>query len=76
MDKLKRWWKKFWCWITGGHTYACVNLQSCYDERDMMYTFRNRCCKCGKEDKWEVPAENLLPKKPSVYVFVEDEDGE
>lgn len=74
MAELKRLWKKFWCWITGGHTYADINLQSCYDECNMMFTFRNRCCKCGKVDKWEVPAENILPRKPSTYVFVEDEE--
>lgn len=76
MDELKKWFKKFWCWLSGGHIYADVNLQSHYDECNMMYTLKNRCCRCGKAVELEVPAEHLLPKKSSMYVFVEDEkDG-
>lgn len=71
---MKKWLKKFWCWITGGHTYADRNLQCCRDEVKMMFRYRNRCCKCGMTDKWEIPMENILPKKvrPSTYVYVEE----
>jgi len=72
---MAKWWKKFWCWITGGHAYLAMNLQSHYDEMNMVYRFRNRCTKCGKVDEWEVPAENILPKRKRnpLYVPVEED---
>jgi hypothetical protein len=76
MYKLKQWLKRLLCFITGGHTYADINLQSCCDEANMMVRYRNRCCKCGKAEEWEIPMENILPKRvrPSTYVYVPDEE--
>ena len=60
MAKLKRWLLGLWCWITGGHTYSDINLHTYYDCCEDKYTFRNKCLKCGKVNKWEVPAKPLL----------------
>ena len=76
---MVKWWKKLWCWITGGHSYADMNLQCFRDEENMVFKYRNRCCKCGKADEWEIPMENILHRKarPSLYVYIEEgaEDG-
>ena len=71
---MAKWWRKLWCWITGGHTYADMNLQCYRDELNMAFKYRNRCCKCGEVDEWEIPMENLVPKRmkrPSTYVYDE-----
>ena len=64
-------WKKFWCWLTGGCVYLATNLQSRYDEKEMVYRFQNRCVKCEKVDEWKVPAENILPKRNPFYVPID-----
>ena len=62
MDNFKKWLKKLWCFLTGGHAYSDLTLHAHYNEERMVYVFRNRCAKCGKPDRWEVPAEQILPE--------------
>lgn len=75
MAELKRWLKKLWCFLTGGHIYADINLQCCRDEANMMLRYRNRCCKCGKADEWEIPMENILQRRPRTYVLYTEVDN-
>lgn len=44
----------------GNHIYADIALQCCYDDKKMVYRYRNSCCKCGKVNEWEVPVKNIL----------------
>lgn len=62
MDDFKKWLKKVWCFLTGGHEYDVESLHSHYDPSAEEYTFRNCCVKCGKWDKWVVPADNIMPE--------------
>lgn len=58
----KEWLRKTWCGLTGGHYYSFTTLHSHFDEKRNVYTFSNHCQKCGKVDKWEVPADDILPE--------------
>ena len=58
----KKWLGWFWCKMTGGHHYSFTTLHSHLDTDRNVYIFRNRCQMCGKVDKWEVPADNILPE--------------
>jgi hypothetical protein len=63
MDKLKHWSKRLRCRIVGC-SLAAGNIQTVYSEIDMMYTFRNRCVRCGKTYTCRVPKEELLEYEP------------
>lgn len=62
MDDFKKWLKRVWCLLSGGHLYEAETLHSTYYPHREVFQFRNCCCKCGKWDKWEVPVENILPE--------------
>ena len=40
---------KVFCWITGGHRYADMNLESAYNPYTGQSLLVNRCVKCGKK---------------------------
>lgn len=77
---MAKFFRRLWCWITGGHTYSDLNLQCSYDEITISYRFRNSCLKCGKTNEWIVGAECIMPeprRKSPLYVYVEERnDGE
>ena len=60
MADLKRWFKKLWCFLTGGHRFADKNLVSCYEPRTRMHTFRTHCVKCGERYVLEVEHKDML----------------
>ena len=55
MAELKRWWKKVWCWLTGGHLYNTKDLKSHHIPEKCLTCFIQRCVKCGE---WQVYAVN------------------
>jgi hypothetical protein len=63
MAKMKQWLKRLWCLIVGC-SLVDGNLQSKYEERTQMVTFRNRCIRCGKEYTCEIPFQDLLDFEP------------
>lgn len=62
MIDFKKWLKKLWCKLTGGHRYSGLTLHAHYVPERKVYVFRNCCAKCGAWDKWEVPEDNILPE--------------
>ena len=73
---MAKWIRRIWCWITGGHRYADINLESCsFPEQDTTY-FRNFCVKCGKSDTWAVSTKALYdvehPHKKFGYWGIDD----
>ena len=63
MRKIKRWWTRLKCVLTGGCHYAanelvfhCIPSQG-FSEANYMIT--NHCVKCGKAFKGEIPAERI-----------------
>ena len=44
----KNWLKKIWCWLTGGHTFADINLVSEHLDGFGKTAFINWCTKCGE----------------------------
>jgi hypothetical protein len=54
MAELKWWAKRFWCWLTGGHTYADINLRTERFPEHRVTCFCNKCLKCGKWDVFAV----------------------
>ena len=75
MNWLKRWLRRLWCGLTGGCTYSDANIHSYHDEFNETYRFRNRCLKCGKMVKWEVPVASILPPVSMFYVHVEEDEN-
>lgn len=63
-NKLKHWFKRLWCWLTGC-IFADINLESCYDERT--YTFRNKCLRCGRRYKCEIAHEDIFDFEPKRW---------
>lgn len=64
INKLICRWKRFWCWITGGHKYANENLET-YPFPELGKTcFRNVCVKCGKSYVCEVSNEAIYCGTP------------
>ena len=51
---MANWWKKFWCWITGGHIYADGSLQSHHIPEHGVTCFIQRCLKCGEYQVYAV----------------------
>ncbi len=64
MAELKYWFKRLWCWLTGGCRFAADTLQSHIDERTQLCTLRNRCVRCGMEYKCTIPVIDLLEHEP------------
>lgn len=64
MTELKRWWKKVWCWLSGGHTYADINLETHRIPEHCMTCFRNKCIKCGEYQVFVVNDEALYCTYP------------
>jgi hypothetical protein len=62
MDDIKKFLKRVWCFLTGGHQYEVETLHSTYYPKTGLFLFRNYCAKCGKWDKWVVPADNIMPE--------------
>lgn len=60
MKQLKRFFQWLQCKLRGGHVYSDKNLMTTRNERDMTYIFKNRCLRCGKEHKVELPMENII----------------
>ena len=60
MAELKRWCKRAWCWLTGGHRYKDITLVSYHNPFDEKFYFGNHCIKCEKFNTWEVPAESIF----------------
>ena len=59
MTKLKRWFSRLLCCVTGGHRYADIYLHTFYDCCENRYSFSNRCVKCGAVNRWSVQAKIL-----------------
>lgn len=58
---MAKWWKKVWCWLTGGHRYSDFTMVCRYNSLTGEYIFRNRCEKCGKPIERKFVAEHVLP---------------
>ena len=63
-NKLKWRLKQFWCWLTGGHKYADINLESVHVQEHCVTCFRNTCLKCGERSVWAVNDEALYSTYP------------
>lgn len=86
MINKHEWWYKlkwklseFWCWLTGGHTYADINLQTERIPEHCVTCFRNYCLKCGKWYVFEVKDEALyctypMPNRLEIDFDYEAED--
>ena len=79
MADLKRWLKKVWCWLSGGHTYADINLETHRVPEHRMTCFRNKCLKCGESYVFAVNDEALystypLPNRLEIEFDYEAED--
>lgn len=63
MVEQKRWvklLKKLWCWLTGGHTYADINLRTHHIPEKKVTCFVQTCLKCGKVQVYAVKDEALF----------------
>jgi hypothetical protein len=63
MAKLKQWFKRLRCWLTGCKL-SSTGIASCKDEINRTMIFRNRCVRCGQVYRAEVPIEALLDAQP------------
>ena len=61
--KLKRWWKRFKCFISGGCQYHASNMKFHYYPpfgfNDGYYLVHNRCVKCGKAIDLKIDCEDI-----------------
>ena len=71
MAKLKYWFKRLRCWLTGCQLSTNTVL-SYRDEKTQMTTFKNHCVRCGQKYKVEVPTIDLLEHRP---IRLEVDDG-
>ena len=46
--KIKRWLRRLWCRITGGHQFADSNLRTVPVPEYGVTCFCNKCLKCGE----------------------------
>ena len=51
---MAKWFRKTWCWLTGGHIYADGNLQSHHIPEKGVTCFIQRCLKCGEYQEYAV----------------------
>ena len=61
-ENMKRFFKKLWCILTGGHAYSDLTLHAHYNAERDVFVYRNHCAKCGAREKWEVPGDMILPE--------------
>lgn len=63
-NELKWWFKRFWCWITGGHIYKDINWKTEHFPEHCVTCFCNKCLKCGKSKVIAVKDEALYCGTP------------
>lgn len=68
MAKLVRWFKRLLC-LLFGCPLAAKNIESCYEDRTMMYTLRNRCIRCGAEYRSVISKIDLLEHEPIRWEY-------
>ena len=53
---------KVLCWLTGGHRYADMNLESSYNPYTGQSILANRCVKCGKEITVTINVDEIIKR--------------
>ena len=69
---MKKKLKFLWCWLTGGHTYAAINLQTYRIPEKGVTCFVNHCTKCRKRYVCAVDDKALYCGTPLADYKVED----
>lgn len=78
-SEIRWWWRRIKCWLTGGHAYADINLQTEHFPELCVTCFRNKCLKCGKWNVFAVDDEALyhtypMPNRLEIDFDYEAED--